>query len=77
MDTVRTRYHEEQIWQDKWRVVSTYGTWLLIGMNSILFLGGQYMNRVREDQRVQRLSAIVVDILQTYDKHRIIKEQTD
>ena len=77
MDAVRTRYHEEQIWQDKWRVVSTYGTWLLIGMNSILFLGGQYLNRVREDQRVQKLSAIVVDSLQIYDKHRIIKEQTD
>ncbi|KAG4304025.1 hypothetical protein PORY_002548 [Pneumocystis oryctolagi] len=33
-----TRYHEEQIWSDKIRRASTWGTWGLIGLNIILFL---------------------------------------
>ena len=27
IDAMRRRYHEEQMWQDRWRVVGTYGTW--------------------------------------------------
>ncbi|KTW27158.1 uncharacterized protein T551_03152 [Pneumocystis jirovecii RU7] len=33
-----TRYHEEQIWSDKIRHTSTWGTWSLIGLNIVLFL---------------------------------------
>ncbi|KAG5519222.1 hypothetical protein PMAC_002310, partial [Pneumocystis sp. 'macacae'] len=33
-----TRYHEEQIWSDKIRHASTWGTWSLIGLNIVLFL---------------------------------------
>lgn len=32
------RYHEEQIWSDKIRRMSTWGTWSLIGFNIMLFL---------------------------------------
>ena len=32
------RYHEEQIWSDKIRRASTWGTWGLMGVNVLLFL---------------------------------------
>lgn len=35
---ILTRYHEEQIWSDKIRRTSTWGTFFLMGMNVILFL---------------------------------------
>lgn len=34
---ILTRYHEEQIWSDKIRRASTWGTWLLMGFNILLF----------------------------------------
>ncbi|KAL3910886.1 MAG: hypothetical protein SGARI_001912 [Bacillariaceae sp.] len=34
MNRMRRRYHEEQIWQDQWRVLGTYGTWSLIVLNT-------------------------------------------
>lgn len=35
---ISARYHEEQIWSDKIRRASTWGTWLLMGFNMFLFL---------------------------------------
>ncbi|KAI0543032.1 hypothetical protein GGR58DRAFT_5600 [Xylaria digitata] len=35
---ILARYHEEQIWSDKIRRMSTWGTWGLMGMNILLFL---------------------------------------
>lgn len=35
---IGSRYHEEQIWSDKIRRASTYGTWVLMGFNVILFI---------------------------------------
>ncbi|SCU95234.1 LADA_0G14422g1_1 [Lachancea dasiensis] len=35
---ILTRYHEEQIWSDKIRRTSTWGTFILMGMNIFLFL---------------------------------------
>lgn len=35
---ILTRYHEEQIWSDKIRRTSTWGTFFLMGMNIVLFL---------------------------------------
>lgn len=34
---ILTRYHEEQIWSDKIRQVLTWGTWMLMGVNALLF----------------------------------------
>lgn len=34
---ILTRYHEEQIWSDKIRRASTWGTWGLMGFNIMLF----------------------------------------
>ncbi|CAD6499177.1 BgTH12-04829 [Blumeria graminis f. sp. triticale] len=35
---ILSRYHEEQIWSDKIRRMSTWGTWGLMGVNVLLFL---------------------------------------
>lgn len=36
--SILARYHEEQIWSDKIRRMSTWGTWGLMGVNVVLFL---------------------------------------
>lgn len=36
--SILSRYHEEQIWSDKIRRMSTWGTWGLMGVNIFLFL---------------------------------------
>jgi len=36
--TILARYHEEQIWSDKIRRMSTWGTWGLMGVNVLLFM---------------------------------------
>lgn len=35
---ILTRYHEEQIWSDKIRSASTWGTWVIMGINVLLFI---------------------------------------
>lgn len=37
------RYHEEQIWSDRIRRASTWGTWGLMGMNFVLFVILQFV----------------------------------
>lgn len=39
---ILSRYHEEQIWSDKIRQMSTWGTWGLMGVNVLLFLVFQF-----------------------------------
>lgn len=51
------RYHEEQIWSDKIRRASTWGTWGLMGMNFLLFVVLQF---VAEPWRRKRLVRGVV-----------------
>ncbi|KAJ9151487.1 hypothetical protein NKR19_g4941 [Coniochaeta hoffmannii] len=36
------RYHEEQVWSDRIRRMSTWGTWGLMGVNVLLFIGLQF-----------------------------------
>eukprot|EP00980_Cylindrotheca_fusiformis_P031490 scaffold26459_cov162-Cylindrotheca_fusiformis.AAC.4 len=59
MNDLRRRYHEEQIWQDKWRVMSTFGTWGLIVLNSIVFLISQYLYRMRETRRMKEIESLL------------------
>lgn len=40
--SILNRYHEEQIWSDKIRRMSTWGTWGLMGVNVLLFLVFQF-----------------------------------
>ncbi|KAL7456688.1 hypothetical protein ACHAWC_008153 [Mediolabrus comicus] len=63
MNNLRKRYHEEQVWTDKWRILSTYGTWGLIGLNSIVFLVSQYMFRQREVQRMKDFEGLLKETL--------------
>ncbi|KAI0478520.1 hypothetical protein GGR56DRAFT_689380 [Xylariaceae sp. FL0804] len=39
---ILARYHEEQVWSDKIRRMSTWGTWGLMGVNVLLFLVFQF-----------------------------------
>lgn len=52
------RYHEEQIWSDRIRRASTWGTWGLMGMNFLLFVVLQF---VAEPWRRRRLVRGVVE----------------
>ena len=52
------RYHEEQVWSDRIRRQSTWGTWALMGVNVLLFLGLQF---VAEPWRRARLVRGVVE----------------
>ncbi|KAF4592603.1 mitochondrial inner membrane protein [Ophiocordyceps camponoti-floridani] len=52
------RYHEEQIWSDRIRRASTWGTWGLMGMNFVLFVALQF---VAEPWRRRRLVRGVVE----------------
>ena len=76
MNHLRRRYHEEQLWQDKWRVYSTYGTWILIVLNSLVFLISQYMTRIRESQRMKDVQELVYQsIMANEGTLRAIQEQ--
>jgi hypothetical protein len=59
MNCMRQRYHEEQIWQDKWRIFGTYGTWSLIVLNSIIFLSSQYIHNRRETGKIKAIQTLI------------------
>mmetsp|Transcript_27514 Transcript_27514/g.59217 ORF Transcript_27514/g.59217 Transcript_27514/m.59217 type:complete len:680 (-) Transcript_27514:99-2138(-) len=59
INKMRRRYHEEQIWQDQWRVLGTYGTWTLILLNSCVFMGSQYFQRRRERERMDTIAQLI------------------
>eukprot|EP00536_Pseudo-nitzschia_multiseries_P005644 jgi/Psemu1/323981/estExt_fgenesh1_pg.C_1080021 len=61
INKMRRRYHEEQIWQDQWRVLGTYGTWSLIVLNSCVFLGSQYFQRRRERERMDTIAQLIAE----------------
>ncbi len=63
MNNLRKRYHEEQIWTDRWRILSTYGTWGLIALNSVVFLISQYLFRLREQQRMKDFETLLKETL--------------
>ena len=69
MDQLRRRYQEEQLWQDKWRIYSTYGTWGLIVLNSVVFLAGQLFHRMRENRRLDDMKELILHLVQEQD-HR-------
>ncbi|KAK0721725.1 Mdm33 family-domain-containing protein [Lasiosphaeria miniovina] len=52
------RYHEEQIWSDRIRRQSTWGTWGLMGVNVLLFLVIQFF---AEPWRRRRLMKSIAD----------------
>ncbi|KAI7852298.1 Mdm33 family-domain-containing protein [Circinella umbellata] len=60
--SIMERYHEEQLWSDKIRSVSTYGTWALMVVNLILFVAVQI---VFEPLKRKRLTNRFEDLLVT------------
>ncbi|KAK4110809.1 hypothetical protein N656DRAFT_781115 [Canariomyces notabilis] len=48
------RYHEEQIWSDRIRRQSTWGTWGLMGVNVVLFLVLQFVAEPWKRKRLVR-----------------------
>ena len=77
IDAMRRRYHEEQIWQDRWRVLGTYGTWTLIGLNSVIFLGGQFFHYRREATRLKRIEDLIRDSNAASEEAVDISEETE
>ncbi|ORX58135.1 hypothetical protein DM01DRAFT_1333802 [Hesseltinella vesiculosa] len=49
---IMERYHDEQLWSDKIRSVSTYGTWALMGLNVLLFIAVQTIFEPRKRKRL-------------------------
>ncbi|KAK5821925.1 Mdm33 family-domain-containing protein [Linnemannia elongata] len=63
MTIIMERYHEEQVWSDKIRAASTYGTWGLIGMNIMAFLIVQgFVEPRRRRKQVERYEELVQDL---------------
>ena len=77
MNALRKRYHEEQLWADKWRIYSTYMTWGLIVFNSVVFLISQYMLRMRENQRMTDIKGLLEQSLMASEGAlRAVQEQS-
>ena len=51
MTIMRERYQEEQLWSDKIRRASTFGTFGLMGINVVLFLGLQLIVEPRKRRK--------------------------
>ena len=60
MNAMRKRYHEEQIWQDQWRVLGTYGTWSLIVLNTLVFMASQFFSWYRESQKLKAIERLIL-----------------
>lgn len=69
--SILTRYHEEQIWSDKIRRTSTWGTFILMGINICLFLIFQLLLEPWKRRRLTRSFEDKVKIaLDTYSKEQ-------
>ena len=77
--SILARYHEEQIWSDKIRRMSTWGTWGLMGVNVLLFLVFQIgVEPWRRKRLVKGFEEKVVEALEkenaTYrDREEVVK----
>ncbi|KAI8384815.1 mitochondrial distribution and morphology family 33, partial [Radiomyces spectabilis] len=59
--SIMERYHEEQLWSDKIRSVSTYGTWALMVVNLLLFVAVQTVFEPHKRKRLtQRFEELLV-----------------
>lgn len=68
---ILTRYHEEQIWSDKIRRTSTWGTFILLGINICLFLILQLLLEPWKRRRLTRnFEEKVISALDKYSKEQ-------
>lgn len=71
--SILSRYHEEQIWSDKIRRMSTWGTWGLMGVNVLLFLVFQFGF---EPWRRRRLvSGFEEKVLEALEKEKVLRAE--
>lgn len=69
--SILTRYHEEQIWSDKIRRTSTWGTFILMGINICLFLIFQLLLEPWKRRRLTRSFEDKVKVaLDTYSREQ-------
>ncbi|KAI5279633.1 sensitivity to high expression protein she9, partial [Ascosphaera acerosa] len=73
--TILARYHEEQIWSDKIRRMSTWGTWGLMGVNVLLFLVFQVA--VEPWRRRRLVRGFEEKVLEALEKEREITVQRE
>ncbi|KAF9972245.1 sensitivity to high expression protein she9 [Actinomortierella ambigua] len=60
---IMERYHGEQVWSDKIRAASTYGTWGLVGVNVMAFLIVQaFVEPRRRRKQIERYEELVQDL---------------
>ncbi|RKF57389.1 Sensitive to high expression protein 9-like protein, mitochondrial [Golovinomyces cichoracearum] len=70
-NTILSRYHEEQIWSDKIRRMSTWGTWGLMGVNVLLFLVFQFgLEPWRRKRLIQGFENKVLEALEIDKKSK-------
>lgn len=76
---ILSRYHEEQIWSDKIRRMSTWGTWGLMGVNVLLFLVFQFgAEPWRRRRLVRGFEQKVREALEEERrKERLLREEND
>ncbi|PGH05570.1 hypothetical protein GX51_02909 [Blastomyces parvus] len=70
--SILSRYHEEQIWSDKIRRMSTWGTWGLMGVNVLLFLIFQVA--VEPWRRRRLVKGFEEKVMEALEKENGIKE---
>ncbi|KAL4807852.1 Mdm33 family-domain-containing protein [Aspergillus unguis] len=69
---ILSRYHEEQVWSDKIRRMSTWGTWGLMGVNVLLFLIFQI---AVEPWRRQRLvKGFEEKVMEAIEKEKVLAQ---
>ncbi|KAJ2077537.1 sensitivity to high expression protein she9 [Coemansia sp. RSA 988] len=52
VSAIRERYHEEQVWSDKIRRASTYGTWAVLFMNIVALFMAQAIFEPRKRRKI-------------------------
>ncbi|KAJ5939802.1 hypothetical protein N7466_002936 [Penicillium verhagenii] len=70
--SILSRYHEEQVWSDKIRRMSTWGTWGLMGMNVLLFLIFQIL--VEPWRRRRLVKGFEDKIVEALEKEKAINQ---
>ncbi|KAI8062872.1 Mdm33 family-domain-containing protein [Gongronella butleri] len=73
---IMERYHDEQLWSDKIRSVSTYGTWALMALNIMLFIAVQTVFEPRKRKRLtdQFETLLVEKVQEEEDKFNKVSE---
>lgn len=64
---ILTRYHEEQLWSDKIRQALTWGTWMLTGVNILLFVVATFL--VEPWKRRRLVKAFHKEVEQQFDEY--------